>query len=188
MRKTDLKSIIITGVIFIAAIGSIAAAEESNNHAVLLDSVEVSAGESFVLGLSIMADRIDPDEVSGKEGVGSFCIPMKYNRDMFVVDSVVFINTLSKWDEAFTNPKTDTGFISLAGIYDMGGKDNPTMYNPGKPERSAEIYFSASKKAKPGIYKIELTRDPRQGNIYLGSSLGVKAVVPKFKSGIVVIK
>jgi len=179
---------LLRGIIFLLINASPVLSVESEKHAVILDSVEVSAGKEFIIGVSVIADKIAPDEEPGKMGFGSFCIPLKYDRELFVVDSVVFINTLTDWDEKFTNPKIDTGFISLAGIFDLGGKDNPPVYTPDKPERIAEIFFTADKNAKKGIYEIELTIDPRQNKIYLGSPKGVVAVTPKFKPGIIIIK
>ncbi|UCE66431.1 MAG: hypothetical protein JSU85_00020 [Candidatus Zixiibacteriota bacterium] len=188
MKKNMLKSTLLWGIIFLLISALPALAIESDKHAVILDSVEVSAGDKFVVGVSVIADKIAPDEESGKMGFGSFCIPLKYDRELFVVDSVTFMNTLTDWDEKFTNPKIDTGFVSLAGIYDLGGKDNPPVYTPDKPERIAEIFFRADKKAEKGIYEIELTRDPRQNKIYLGSPKGVVSVTPIFKKGIIVVK
>lgn len=175
-------------IILFIMIYSSALAIESEKHSVLLDSVEVAPGNTFVVGLHVIADKIAEDEPEGKMGLGSFCIPLKYDKESFVADSVVFLNTLSQWDEKFTNPEIDTGFISLSGIYDMGGKDNIPIFSPDKPEKIAEIYFTARKKAEPGTYEIELTADPRQNKIFLGSPLGVKAITPKFKPGIIVVK
>jgi hypothetical protein len=175
-------------VILFLTIYSSALAIESEKHSVILDSVEVAPGKTFAVGLLVIADKIADDEPQGKMGFGSFCIPLKYDKESFAADSVVFLNTLSQWDEKFTNPKIDTGFISLSGIYDMGGKDNKPIYTPDKPEKIAEIYFTARKKAKPGTYTIELTSDPRQNKIFLGSPLGVKAITPKFRPGVIVVK
>lgn len=188
MTLNRLALMLFGGILLSFAVGYTASPKYSDKHAVILDSVEVTGGESFVMGISVIADQIDPKEDSDKKGAGSFCIPLKYDKEAFVADSVVFMNTLSAWDEKFTNPKLDTGFVSLAGIYDMGGRDNPTLYNPGTPERIAEIFFTTVKKAKKGTYAIELTRDPRQNEIYLGSSMGVMSVIPRFEKGIVVIK
>jgi hypothetical protein len=161
---------------------------ESEKHSVILDSVEVSPGKAFSVGMYVIADRIAEDETDGKMGFGSFCIPLKYDSESFTAESVDFLNTLENWDEKFTNPRIDTGFISLSGIYDMGGKDNTPVFTPDKPEKIAEIHFKAKKKAKPGIYTIELTIDPRQNKIFLGSPIGVKSVTPKFKPGVIVVK
>ena len=188
MTKKIFKSTLLWGIIILLAGASPVLSIESEKHTVILDSVEVSAGEPFVIGISVIADKIAPNEESGKMGFGSFCIPLKYDNEAFVVDSVAFINTLAAWDEKFTNPKIDTGFVSLSGIYDMGGKDNTPVYTPDKPERIAQIFFRADKNAEKGIYEIELTRDPRQNKIYLGSPKGVVAVTPKFKKGIIVVK
>ncbi|UCC79650.1 MAG: hypothetical protein JSW64_15520 [Candidatus Zixiibacteriota bacterium] len=188
MRKNIAKSSLIWGIIFILTYGLPALSFESEKHTVILDSVEVSAGKSFVVSVNVIADKIDPGEEPGKMGFGSFCIPLKYDKEAFVADSVVFMNTLTEWDEKFTNPKIDTGFVSLSGIYDMGGKDNPPVYTPEKPEKIAEIFFTAGKKAEKGSYEIELTKDPRQSYIYLGSPKGVVSVTPKFIKGIIVVK
>lgn len=188
MRKNIVKWPLIWGIVFILTYGSPVLSIESEKHVVILDSVEVSAGKSFVVGVSVIADKIDPGEDPGKMGFGSFCIPLKYDREAFVVDSVIFMNTLTEWDEKFTNPRIDTGFVSLSGIYDMGGKDNPPVYTPKKPEKIAEIFFTAGKKAENGIYEIQLTKDPRQSNIYLGSPKGIVAVTPKFVKGIILVK
>jgi hypothetical protein len=188
MTEKMLKSTLVWGVIFLFSYVPPAISAESENHAVILDSIEVSAGESFVMGINVIAGKIAPDEEPGMMGFGSFCIPLKYDSKAFVADSVIFINTLDEWDEKFTNPKIDTGFISLAGIYDLGGKDNPPVYSPDKQERIAEIFFTANKKTEKGIYEIELTKDPRQNNIYLGSTKGLMSITPKFKSGKIVVK
>lgn len=188
MKISKIKVTVLWGIILLLAGGVSVYSAESENHAVILDSVEISAGKSFVVGINVVADRIAEDEKPGKMGFGSFCIPMKYDKTAFVVDSVTYLNTLLEWDEKFTNPKVDTGFISISGIYDMGGKDNPPIYTPDKQERIVEIHCTANKKAPKDIYKIELTRDPRQDNIFLGSPTGVVSVRPQFKPGIVVIK
>lgn len=163
-------------------------AAESDKHAVILDSIEVTIEQSFSVGLSVIADKIAPDEKPGKMGFGSFCIPMKYDNKTFIADSVVYKNTLAGWDEKFTNPKIDTGFISLAGIYDMGGKDNTPIYSPNEPEKIAELFFSVRDGAEPGVYEIELTIDPKQNKIYLGSPNGLNSVMPKFRPGIIIVK
>jgi hypothetical protein len=188
MIKSKIKLAALWGIIFLLVSAVSAFSIESEKHAVILDSVEISAGEHFVVGINVVADRIANDEKPGRMGFGSFCIPLKYDKTAFVADSVIFLNTLAEWDEKFTNVRIDTGFVSLSGIYDMGGKDNPPVYTPDKQEKIAEIYFTAEKKAEKEIYTIELTRDPRQDNIFLGSPTGVVSVRPKFKPGIVVIK
>lgn len=187
MKPKSLNSLL-QAILPLILIYSSAKAIESEKHSVMLDSVEVASGKAFVVGVNVIADKISDDEPEGKMGIGSFCIPLKYDRESFSADSVVFLNTLAQWDEKFTNPAIDTGFISLSGIYDMGGKDNLPVYTPDKPERIAEIYFRAKKKTKPGIYTIELTSDPRQNKIFLGSTLGVKAITPKFKPGVIVVE
>ena len=154
----------------------------------MLDSVEVTPGSAFSVNIQVIAGKIADDEPEGKMGFGSFCIPLKYDKDSFTADSVVFFNTLTQWDEKFTNPKIDTGFVSLAGIYDMGGKDNKPVYTPDKPEKIAEIFFTAKKKIKPGVYKIDLTEDPRQNWIYLGSPVGLKSITPVYVPGKIVVK
>ena len=187
-NKIDFGSSLLFAITILLLSGTLCFSAESEKHAVILDSVEVKTGERFIMGVNVMADRIAEDEKPGKVGFGTFCIPLKYDREAFTIDSVTFINTLENWDEKFTNPKIDTGFVSLSGIYDMGGKDNRTVYSPDKPERIAEIFFRVKKDAKPGTFKIELTRDPRQDWIYLGSSNGINSVTPKFKPGIIVVK
>lgn len=183
MRRLFLFSLIIN----IFSVFSLNAAE-SDKHIVMLDSIEVTIEQSFSIGLSVIADKIAPDEKPGKMGFGSFCIPMKYDKDAFVADSVVYKNTLTSWDEKFANPKIDTGFVSLAGIYDMGGKDNTPIYSPDEPEKIAELFFSVRDGAKPGAYKIELTIDPIQRKIFLGSTNGLNSVTPRFKPGIIIVK
>ena len=183
MRRLFLFSLIIN-IFYIFSLN----AAQSDKHTVILDSIEVIIEQSFSVGLSVIADKIAPDEKPGKMGFGSFCIPMKYNKDAFVADSVVYKNTLISWDEKFANPKIDTGFVSLAGIYDMGGKDNTPIYSPNKPEKIAELFFSVRESAEPGVYKIELTIDPRQNKIFLGSPNGLNSVTPRFKPGIMVVK
>jgi len=188
MKKGIIKKTALWGVIILLFAGVSGVSAESEKHAVVLDSVEASAGEHFVIGVSVMADKIAEDEKPGRMGFGSFCIPLKYDKNAITADSVVFMNTITEWDEKFSNPTIDTGFVSLAGIFDMGGKDNPPIYSPDKFEKMAEIHFTANKKAKTGVYKIELTRDPLQDRIYLGSPNGIKSVNPRFKAGIIVVK
>jgi hypothetical protein len=188
MINLKMKLAVLWGIVILMVGGVSVYSAESEKHSVILDSVEASAGEHFVVGINVIADRIADDEKPGRMGFGSFCIPLKYDKTVFVADSVIFKNTLTEWDEKFANQKFDTGFVSLAGIYDMGGEDNPPVYTPDKQERIAEIHFTAGKKSEKGIYLIELTRDPRQDTIFLGSPTGVVSVRPKFKPGIVVIK
>ncbi len=82
MRRLFLFSLIVN----IFSVFSLKAAE-SDKHTVILDSIEVTLEQSFSVGLSVIADKIAPDEKPGKMGFGSFCIPMKYDKDAFAADS-----------------------------------------------------------------------------------------------------
>jgi len=188
MKKGIINKTALWGIIILLFAGVSVMSAESEKHAVALDSVEVAAGEHFVIGINVMADKIAEDEKPGRMGIGSFCIPLKYDKSAITADSVVFVNTITEWDEKFSNPTIDTGFVSLAGIFDMGGKDNPPIYSPDKFEKMAEIYFTVNKKAETGTYKIEQTRDPLQDRMFLGSPNGIQSVNPRFTPGIIVVK
>jgi hypothetical protein len=155
---------------------------------VLMDSVTVKAGQSTVVGLGIQAD--DTTSFNGRtwQGVGSFCIPLKYDQRAFKVDSARFVGTLAQWDEKFSNPRKDTGFISFAGIYDLTGKGKPVLFAPARPEQVILIFLTAATDIEPGVYRFKLTSDPIQKEIFLGSPDGVHSWRPQFASGKIVIQ
>jgi hypothetical protein len=120
-------------------------------------------------------------------GVGSFCIPFLYDRNVIQIDSVKFKNTLLKWDEKFTNKKTDTGFVSFAGIYTLTGAEKPALVSPKEPMEVARLYLTVKPNAKPGYYIFEMTKDPLQGDMYFGSIDGYHSWKPKYVVGKVVV-
>ncbi len=189
--RTRISTIILISVFLSAAVSGRAENQRidtGNPDYVILDSVNASPGGKVAVGMSILTDDNRSNGDDRWEGIGSFCIAVKYDVGAMKADSVVFVNSLTGWDEKFTNSKIDTGFISMAGIYDLGGKDNSPLLSPKKPERAAWIYFSVNKKAKPGVYALESTIDPRQKETYLGSPDGVHAWTPRFTPGTIVIK
>jgi hypothetical protein len=155
---------------------------------VVLDSLQAKPGQSVEMSLRVVAD--DTTQFSDKNyvGIGSFCIPFKYDVNVIKIDSVRFKNTLLKWDEKFTNPKFDTGFVSLGGIYTLTGAEKPALISPKEPLEIARFYLSILPDAKPGKYAFEITKDPRQGNMYFGSVDGYHSWRPVFSGGKVVVK
>jgi hypothetical protein len=164
------------------------AADPGKLDIVSLDSITAKPGAAIVLGIKIKAD--DSLLYNGKywAGVGSFCLPLKYDRMAIKIDSAKFDGTLSRWDEKFTNAKIDTGFISFVGIYNIGGDDNPVLLTGDKSEDAIRIFGHVSKDAKPGIYLFELTKDPIQNELYFGSTDGMDSWTPVFVPGKVVVK
>jgi hypothetical protein len=153
-----------------------------------LTDLEIKAGESGVMTVSIIADDTTFFNEQTWRGIGSFCIPLKYEKSIIKVDSVKFEGNVAKWDEKFCNSKIDTGFVSLAGIYNLGGDDNPAIYSPGKSEVIASIYFTSAKKAPAGLYGVILTHDPIQKEMYCGSIDGFNSWKPIFVPGKITIK
>lgn len=156
---------------------------------VSLDSVQAKAGQDVVMGLRVLID--DKTSFSDKnwEGIGSFCIPVKYDLAAVKIDSIRFKNTLLQWDEKFTNKNIDSGFVSFAGIYTLSGKEKPALYSPKDPMEIAVIYMKVKPDTKPGSYLFTLTTDPLQGDMYFGSTDGFHSWKPKFVTGkLVVIK
>ncbi len=155
---------------------------------VAMDSVSAGPGQTFALSLWIQADdstfRVEKFWV----GVGSFCIPIKYDRTAIRIDSVKYIGTIAEWDEKFTNAKIDTGFISFAGLHNIAGKENPVFLSPDKPQEVVRMFGSVLKGAKPGLYSFEMTIDPIQKDPYLGSVDGVNGWRPQFRPGKVLVK
>jgi len=155
---------------------------------VSFDTIEIAPGQSGVLSLRVLSDDTTFFNGITWRGVGSFCIPLKYQRSILRVDSVNFVGTVAKWDEKFSNPKVDTGFISLAGIFNLAGAENPALYSPDSAEAIAKIYFTLDKKAAKGSYTVELTIDPIQKELYFGSSDGFNSWRPVFIPGKIKVK
>lgn len=155
---------------------------------IIMDSVVVKPGESTVLKLRALADDITTHNKREWKGVGSFCIPLKYDMNAIRIDSARFVGSVSKWDEKFTNSKIDTGFISFAGIYNLGGGDNPALFSAEKPEEIIRIFATVAKDAAPGPYLFELTPDPIQKELYFGSIDGYHSWKPQFQPGKIVVK
>jgi hypothetical protein len=154
---------------------------------ILLDSLQAKAGQSIKMGLQVLVD--DETSFDGKtwSGVGSFCIPLKYNPSVIKLDSVIFRNMVNQWDEKFTNKGIDTGFVSLAGIYTLKGAEKPAIISPDKPLEIATFFMQIKAGAKPGKYTFELTKDPLQGGLYFGSIDGYHSWKPAFTSGKVIV-
>jgi hypothetical protein len=155
---------------------------------IVLDSIQAKAGQSAVMAVKALVDDTTFFSDKNYVGVGSFCIPFKYDVSAIRVDSVKFENTVLSWDEKFTNPKIDTGFVSLGGIYTLAGKEKPALISPKEPMEIARIYLSVLPDAKPGKYSFEMTRDPRQGDMYFGSIDGYHSWKPVYMGGMVVVK
>jgi hypothetical protein len=153
-----------------------------------LQDIEIKAGRNGVMSISIVADDTTFFNDQTWRGIGSFCIPLKYEKKVLKVDSVRFEGNVAKWDEKFCNSKIDTGFVSLAGIYNLGGDDNPAIYSPGKSEIIASLYFTAAKDAPAGLYGVILTHDPIQKEMYCGSIDGLNSWKPIFVPGKITIK
>lgn len=155
---------------------------------VSMDSLQAKPGEKFVMSIKITADDTTLYSEKRFVGVGSFCLPVKYDPSVLKIDSVNFVGTVAEWDERFTNQKIDTGFISLVGIHNIAGKDNPVFHSPNTPKEIARIYGRVEAKATAGAYSFDLTIDPIQKDAYLGSIDGVNGWKPKFVPGKVVVK
>jgi hypothetical protein len=187
-----MKRIIILLVISLLGIVVAATAQSAPDpgkpDVISMDSLAVKPGQNFVMSIKVMAD--DTTLHSGKNwvGVGSFCIPLKYDSKALKIDSVTFVGIIAEWDEQFTNQKIDTGFISFAGIHNIAGKDNPVFISPDKPQEIVKIFGRAQENAQPGTYSFEVTIDPIQKNAYLGSIDGVNGWKPKFIPGKILVK
>ena len=156
---------------------------------VIINAVKTTSGGQFAIDISFTSSNQHDKDGKSYTGIGSFCIPLLYEEEIFAVDSLKFFNTITTWDEKFSNSIPDSGFISIAGIYDMGGKGNDPLYTGSdKSEHVATIYFQTNENAKPGEYAIKLTNDPRQGKPYFGSPDGVQSWLPEFMSGKIIIE
>ena len=178
--------------VVIGIILSITAVElhaDGNQNIVVLSHVKAAPGGEFSVDVYFTTNNQHENNGKSYTGIGSFCIPMLFDAEFFAVDSVKFFNTITTWDEKFSNSIPDSGFISIAGIYDMGGKaNNPLNTGTDKSEHVATLYFHAKDDAKPGEYPINLTVDPRQGKPYFGSPDGVQAWLPEFTPGKIIIE
>ncbi len=155
---------------------------------IILDSVLVKPGQNAEIALRVIVDDTTSFTDKNWVGIGSFCIPLKYEKAAMTVDSVKFRNTLLKWDATFANAKTDTGFVSLAGIYTLTGNEKPPLFSPVEPMEIVRLFITAKADAKPGTYAFALTKDPRQGEVYFGSIDGYHSWQPVFNPGKVVIQ
>ena len=171
----------------LAGPGIVYGADPGKPDIISMDSVAVKVGKPAELAIRIQADDTTDYNGTSWVGVGSFCLPIKYDCNVIKLDSVKFIGALKDWDAKFTNPKIDTGFISFAGIYNTGGSENPSLHSPGKPEEIIRIYLQVAKGAKPGMYPFELTIDPIQNELYVGSVDGFHSWRPEFKPGKIVV-
>ena len=183
-----IKAAAIILAIFYVIPSIIFASDPGNPDHVILDSVETKAGESIVISLWIVVDDTTFFDDSSWTGIGSFCIPLRYDVKALSADSVVFLNTLAEWDEHFTNRRIDTGFVSISGIFNLGGNDNLPIFAAEKPEEVAMIFFKVREDARPGVYDIGLTIDPIQKEMYFGSPDGMHGWRPEFTTGKVVVK
>jgi hypothetical protein len=113
---------------------------------------------------------------------------LKYDKQAFKIDSVKFTNELAQWEMKFTNPKIDTGFISISGIYRVVGKEKPVLFNPDKAQEILKMFITVNKDAKPGTYFFELTTDPIQNSAFLSSTDGINGWQPVFVPGKIVVK
>ena len=152
------------------------------------ESIKAKAGKQAIIGMKIFADDSIFYNDKPWVGVGSLCIPLKYDANAFKLDSIKYTGTLAQWDEKFTNPRIDTGFVSIGGIYSIAGKDRPLIHCPDSSQTMALLYITVNKTAKPGAYKFEMTDDPVQKEAYLGSPNGVNGWKPVFASGKIVIE
>jgi hypothetical protein len=155
---------------------------------VITDSVNCKPGQNVMIGLKIFADDSVLYNNKYWVGVGSLCIPLKYDTKAFKLDSIKFVGTLGKWDEKFTNPRVDTGFVSIGGIYDIASSSKPVIYSPDSAQTMAEMFVTINRNAKPGNYAFEMTDDPVQKEAYLGSPDGMDGWKPVFISGKIVIE
>ncbi len=189
------KLIVITAILFLAAAAFAQEEGESQRlidpgkpDLIVLDSVQTKAGKSVEMALRALVDDTTWFSERNYVGVGSFCIPFKYNASVMKIDSVKFKNAVLSWDEKFTNPKFDTGFVSLGGIYTLVGREKPALISPKEPTEIARIYLSVLPDAKPGNYAFEITKDPRQGNMFFGSIDGYHSWRPVYVGGKVVVE
>ena len=182
------KILLLVTIFLFGATGAKAIDDPITPDTIRVQEVEISAGQNGVMTLSIFADDTTHFNDITWQGIGSFCIPLRYEKAVMKVDSVKFEGTVAKWDEKFSNTKMDTGFISLAGIYNLGGADNPPLYLPGEYQNIASIYFTVLPKAKKGIYGVILTHDPIQREMYCGSTDGFNSWKPVFVPGKIRIK
>jgi len=153
-----------------------------------MDSLMLKPGQGFIMNLKIMADDTTFRSDQKWAGVGSFCLPLKYDAKALKLDSVKFVGAIAKWDEKFANKKIDTGFVSFAGIHNVGGDDNPVFLSPDSPTEAIKIFGHVLKDAKPGTYTFEFTIDPIQKSPYLGSIDGVNGWKPKLIPGKIVVE
>jgi hypothetical protein len=168
--------------------GLLFAADPGSPDHISLDSILAKPGQSIELSLKVKADDSLLYNNKYWAGVGSFCIPLRYDQNAIKLDSVKFKGIVAKWDEKFTNPRIDTGFVSLVGIYNIGGEENPALISSDKAEEIARIYGRVNPKAKAGTYSIDLTVDPIQKELYFGSIDGVESWKPVFVPGKIVVK
>jgi hypothetical protein len=154
---------------------------------IIMDSIQVKPGGSAVMSVKVIADDSTFYNKKNWLGVGSFCLPLKYDKKALIVDSTKFAGVVSEWDEKFTNARIDTGFVSFAGIYNIAGADNPVVFSPEKQHEFIQIFVRVDKAAKPGTYLFELTSDPIQDEAYLGSIDGYNSWKPGFVAGKVVV-
>jgi hypothetical protein len=154
---------------------------------VSLDSVQAKAGQNVEMALRVLIDDKTSFNDKEWEGIGSFCIPVKYDIAAVKIDSVRFKNTVLKWDEKFTNKNLDSGRVSFAGIYTLAGAEKPALYSPKEPMEIAVIYMKVKPDTKPGKYLFELTTDPLQGDMYFGSTDGFHSWKPQFVAGKLVV-
>ena len=185
------KIIFILAALALPAAGNVRAsgnADPGKADQIIMDSLTAGAGESVVMTIGVVAD--DSTEIAGNKwvGVGTICIPINYDKNAMAVDSIKYTGTMANWDEHFANKKIDSGFVSINGIHDIGGKENPLLFSPDKREEIIRLYLSIKKDAKPGIYTFELTKDPIQGEYYLASGDGVTSWKPLFRPGKILIK
>jgi hypothetical protein len=189
------KLIAISAILYLATAAFAQGGEDSQSlidpgkpDLIVLDSVQTKAGQSVEMALRALVDDTTWFSERSYVGVGSFCIPFKYDVNVMKVDSVKFKNAVLSWDEKFTNPKFDTGFVSLGGIYTLTGKEKPALLSPKEPTEIARIYMSVLPDAKPGNYVFEITKDPRQGNMFFGSIDGYHSWRPVYVGGKVVVE
>jgi hypothetical protein len=184
--RTRITSFLLA-ILLLVSLAAIAA-DPGKHDFVLMDSIRVKPGDSGIMTIRVQSD--DTTTYNGKNwvGVGSFCLPIKYNRSVIKLDSVKFTGSVKEWDEKFTNPKIDTGFVSFVGIYNIGAKDNPPLFSPKIPQEIIKIFFGVNKDAKPGKYLFELTIDPIQKEAYFGSVDGFNSWKPEFVPGIVIVR
>jgi hypothetical protein len=155
---------------------------------IIMDSIAARCGQLVTIGIRIRAD--DTTLFNNKEwrGVGSFCIPLKYDKYAFTVDSIKFRGVFLDWDEKFNNAKIDTGFISMAGIYNIAGAENPPLFSPDSAQEVIRLFLKIGEKTRPGNYFFALTSDPIQKELYFGSIDGMHSWKPAFIAGKITVK